>query len=67
MLRGVELVVATKEAGRGRPLRGVPGADVGAAPPPVGLLSMGIPLLLFRDCRLTEVGMEAEPLMVGLT
>lgn len=68
-------MVATKEAGRGKLLRGVPGVDVGVPPPPAGLLSRGIPLptpalappLLFRDWRLTEVGMEAEPLMVGLT
>lgn len=66
----------TKEAGRGRPLRGVAGVDVGVPPPPGGLLSIGIPLptpLLppavppLRDCRLVEVGMEAEPLIVGLT
>lgn len=50
-------MAATKEAGRGRPLRGVVGAE------PVGLLSRGIPLLLVRDWRLEEV----EPLMVGLT
>ena len=69
----------TKEAGRGRPLRGVAGVDVGVPPPPGGLLSIGIPLptpLLppavpppppLRDWRLVEVGMEAEPLIVGLT
>lgn len=65
----------TKEAGRGRLLRGVAGVDVGVPPPPGGLLSIGIPLLptpllppaLLRDWRLVEVGMEAEPLIVGLT
>lgn len=71
LLRGVELVVPTKEAGRGRLLRAV-FEVVGV---PAGLLSKGIPLLapppplLFklRDWRLMEVGMEAEPLIVGLT
>lgn len=76
MLRGVELGVPTKEAGRGRLLRGVVGVEVGIPPPPAGLLSRGIPLptpppppllLLLRDWRLVEVGIEAEPLMVGLT
>lgn len=73
-LRGVEFAVPTKEEGRGRLLRGVVGVDVGVPPPPAGLLSIGIPLLfppllllLFRDWRLVEVGIEAEPLMVGLT
>lgn len=71
MLRGVELGVPMKEAGRGRLLRGVVGVEVGVAPPPGSLLSMGIPLLLpllqFNDWRLVEVGMVAEPLIVGLT
>lgn len=70
LLRGVELVVPTKEAGRGRLLRGVVGVEVGVADPPAGLLSMGIPLPNpppVRDWRLVEVGRDAEPLMVGLT
>lgn len=75
LLRGVELGVPTNEAGRGRPLRGVFGVEVGVAPPPGGLLSIGMPLLttllapllMFRHWRLVEVGMEDEPLMVGLT
>lgn len=75
LLRGLELVVPTKEAGRGRPLRGVVGVDVDTPTPPEGLLSRGMlllttvvyPLLLLRDWRLVDVGMEAEPLMVGLT
>lgn len=70
LLRGAELGVPTKEAGRGRLLRGVVGVDA-VPPPPGGLLSIGIPLFppppVFRHWRLAEVGMEAEPLMVGLT
>lgn len=63
MLRGV---VPTKEAGRGRLLRGVVGAEAGVPPPAAGLLSSGMPLPApppFRACGLVE----AEPLMVGLT
>lgn len=71
LLRGAELGGAMKEAGRGRLLRGVVGLEAGVAPPPGDLLSMGIPLLLpllqLSDWRLLEVGMAAEPLMVGLT
>lgn len=71
LLRGVEVGVPTKEAGRGRPLRGVFGAELGVPPPPGDLLSIGMPLLppplMFRHWRLVEVGMDAEPLMVGLT
>lgn len=73
LLRGAELVVPTKEAGRGRPLRTMLEVEaVGVTAPPGGLLSKGIPLLLpalllFRDWRLMEVGMDGEPLMVGLT
>lgn len=65
--RGVELGVPTKEAGRGRPLRGVVGVEVGLD----CLLSRGMPLLdsglLLRDWRLVEVDMDEEPLIVGLT
>lgn len=80
LLRGVELVVPTKEAGRGRLLRavfeavGVPagllskGIPLLAPPPPTPLLAPPPPLLFrLRDWRLMEVGMEAEPLIVGLT
>lgn len=73
LLRGAELVGPTKEAGRGRPLRGVVGVAVGVAEPPAALLSRGMPLPKppnpppVRDWRLVEVGRDAEPLMVGLT
>lgn len=75
MLRGVELVVPTKEAGRGRPLRAVVVVKADAPTPLEGLLSRGMllltpavfPMLPLRDWRLVDVGMEAEPLMVGLT
>lgn len=56
-MRGVELIVPTKEAGRGRPLRRVVEVQVDAPTPPEGLLSRGMllltpvafPLPLLRD------------------
>lgn len=73
LLRGAEPVVATKEAGLGRALRG---AEVEGSVPaaPAGLLRRGIPLpaavapaAALSVCRLAEDGRQDEPLMVGLT